>query len=720
MLEVVRNLAIAWKNLHAYPAGHPALDASMAAAHRRVRDLVAAGGDLTLGVAKDALVTATETLSSTHARDLARALYVRDVALLTFEPGLQAEELEAFLRLVGADAARGGRPPLADELGTAGIAHVRVQSVDYSQVRATEDLEAPPSPPNLLEDVLHALLAGRELSATGRRIVDSGEAATTGGLGALVGEMLSGGVPPEARGARVDTLAAVSAALQESVRGHFARTTAVERLLAVNQVADLVRALPEDVRESVVEAAVAALAGDEESAEALEALSTAMAPDTILQALRRLKDEMTLSPHALRLVRALATSLEPRADPITAEPDPALLAELSALFRDEDIDRFNSEEHRALLDKAGIDVPEVDASVRADLGDRLEALNEEALLERVAEICGEMLGRRGAAEGAEGVLGRLESIFRGCVVAGRLEPAALVAERLRALIDDPTPVAIHPLVRQAMERMAAGDALGGVLDALHRRGPAAAVVARRLVDALGSAAGSSFLLALVEEPDKSRRRRLLDVLVSVGPSIVPHATRLLSDGRWYVVRNMIVLLGRLDDRTALEEVRRCAAHGDIRVRLEAIKWLLTRDADVPQDLLEKAIRDPDPKLAEAAVALAGSYGILEAVGPLLDIVDAYDLLGRRRSLRVKALRALGELGDPAALPRLDRYFKGWRLPLVALEERRAAFRALGGYPPDARETLVQKGRLSRDPEIRRLCERMITQRAPAPARGGEA
>ena len=117
------------------------------------------------------------------------------------------------------------------------------------------------------------------------------------------------------------------------------------------------------------------------------------------------------------------------------------------------------------------------------------------------------------------------------------------------------------------------------------------------------------------------------------------------------------------------------------------------------------------------MALAGNYGIKEAVDPLLAIVDGLDLMGKRRSLRVKALKALGDLGDPAVLPRLDRYFRNPLLPLIALEERRAAFRSLPMYPLEARRPYVERGLRARDPEIRRMCERLDREHPPAVPEG---
>jgi len=276
---------------------------------------------------------------------------------------------------------------------------------------------------------------------------------------------------------------------------------------------------------------------------------------------------------------------------------------------------------------------------------------------------------------------------------------------------------LRAAIDETRARMATCVSVAAMLDAFTRGGSTSATVARRLLDALGHAGAQGFLLALAGEKDKSRRRRILDLLVSLGPMIAPPAIELLEDERWYVVRNMIVLLQRVGDRSALASIRRAADHHDLRVRLEAIKWLLAYDPEVPRDLLEKAINDPDLKLAEAAIVLAGSYGIKEAVDPLLAIVDGYDLLGKRRTLRIKALKALGDLGDPAVLPRLDRYFRSPMLTMVSLEERHAAFRSLPSYPPEARRPYVERGLRARDAEIRRICERLDREHPPVEREG---
>jgi HEAT repeat protein len=487
----------------------------------------------------------------------------------------------------------------------------------------------------------------------------------------------------------------------------------------VNQVAELVRALPLAVREEIVAAAVGALAEDA-SREALDALSGAVAPDTMLQALRRVAAEGPLGEHALRLMRALSAAL-PAAGPQSDEhPTPELLDELRRMFASDDADRFNPEDHGALLEQAQLVMPRANPGVVNDLGARAADLADDQIMARLGWACLEMLGQLGTRDGFQGTLGRLEAVFQELVASGQLEAATTLAEEMHELaVDETTAPVLRTRLEEAMARMGAPHVLAGLLEALHRRGAQASALARRLIDALGGAAGRSFLLALVEEEDKSRRRRLLELLVSIGPPIVPHVVGLLGDGRWYVVRNMVLLLHRIGDRVAVDQIRRTASHPDLRVRLEAIKCLLSFDPRLSADLLEKAIKDPDPKLAETAVALAGNYGIREAVPPMLDIVDSYDLFGARRALRLKVLKALGELGAPAALPRLERFFRNWRMPMVALEERRAAFRSLQGYDAAARADLVARGLQSNDAEIRRICAALPREQA-APAAEGNA
>jgi hypothetical protein len=297
----------------------------------------------------------------------------------------------------------------------------------------------------------------------------------------------------------------------------------------------------------------------------------------------------------------------------------------------------------------------------------------------------------------------LRETFLQALQLNRFTQAIGIIRAVRELAADPAQAERRAVLDEFLILLADPQTLAALVAASRQPGGPPFVQVQSLVLALGAAAARGLIEALAAEPDRARRLRLIELAASLGPAIVPETRRLLADARWYVVRNMVLLLRRVQDRSAMSEIRRCADHPDLRVRLEAIRALFAFDSKVPRDLLARTIHHPDPRLAEAAVLLTGQHGITQATDLLVEILLRWDLLGRRRSLRLKALRALADLADPAVLPRLRRFFREWPLPLVALEERRAAYRFLYAYDAGVRAPWVARGQRSRDPVIRDIC-----------------
>ena len=482
------------------------------------------------------------------------------------------------------------------------------------------------------------------------------------------------------------------------------------RVLAARQTAQLIMRLPETLRESLMRAALRALAPDADGGEALEAFASTFAAHPVLRVMQQLAAEgVPLSRHAQRLVELLA-STRPASD--EEEPAPrdleALRSELLTLFRDEDIDRYNPEDHLALLARAMLAWPTRTPVVLGSLeslGDRVTSLTEDAVGRQVTETFLDLLGRHGDDKAAA-VLARLEQVVEGAVARGALETAAAAVEGMARLAADETaPEATRAAVRDRLDDLGRAEALSVLAAGLGTPGSAPAA-AMRLIRLLGPGAIRGLLQVLVEEQVRARRRRIFDLLSALGADVVPEATRWLSDPSWFVVRNMIALLRAVGDRSSLGVIRRLTAHADLRVRLEALRSLLELDPAIGREHLLAAMTDADPRAATAAVELAGQHGGAPAVEPLLGLLASWDLRGRRRAVRLAALQALGRLGRPEALPRLAPFFRERWLPFPPVVERRAAYESLQGYPLDARAWLVERGRRARDPEIRVICERL--------------
>ncbi|MGH7402578.1 MAG: HEAT repeat domain-containing protein, partial [Candidatus Rokuibacteriota bacterium] len=437
----------------------------------------------------------------------------------------------------------------------------------------------------------------------------------------------------------------------------------------------------------------------------LASLAAALPPADVLRGLRRLaREQGRLSSHALRMAQALAEAHEEMAPAAALPEPPADFAEMAALFREEDIDRYNPEDHRALLaQKPTVDLSAIAVELAADpdaFGPDTES--DDAIERRVVTTLLDMAAV--SPDVAQPlVLGRLREVWSRALQESRFAQAVSIVHAVRELAAHPSQAERRATLDEFLIDLADAETLATLVAASRKPGGPPFVQVQTLVLALGASAARGLLEALAAEPERARRLRLIDLSASLGAAIVPETRRLLADPRWYVVRNMVLLLRRVQDRSAMSEIRRCADHPDLRVRLEAIRALFTFDSRVPRDLLARTIHHPDPRLAEAAVLLSGQHGITQATDLLVAILLRWDFFGRKRSLRLKALRALADLADPAVLPRLGRFFREWPFPLVAIEERRSAYRLLSLYDAAARAPWVARGEKSRDSVIRDTC-----------------
>jgi hypothetical protein len=760
--EVVSALVTAWRNLAAYPPGHPARASALATAHARVRASLAAASPLVLGIGRDGLLGGGKKLESPQVRAFARALYRRNGGLLRIEEDVEPAELERFLAILGDTGPARDRPLTGDELPSAGITHISIAAIDYSALVTTTDV-APTAPEesSLWDGLMEALLAAEPIAsgadASGPRERHSAETIASlfrggpgtggpggggpggrgpggggtgtpggggssgrgwgvGGLGRGSGQRGGGGASPASGPAELGGRLGMAAAytLAGLVGARLDSADSDEREKLAPQIIQLLRALPGEVREPVLAAALRTLAREETASAHLASLAAALPAADVLRGLRRLaREQGQLSSHALQMAQALAEAHE-EMGPAPALPEPpADFAEMAALFREEDVDRFNPEDHRALLaQKPTVDLDAIAVDLAADpdaFGPDTES--DDAIERRVVTTLLDMAS--GSPDVVQPlVLGRLREIFVRSLQQSRFAQAVGIIRAVRDLATDPSLAARREMLDEFLANLADAPTLAALVTASRQPGGPPFVQVQTLVLALGASAARGLLEALAAEQDRGRRLRLIELAASLGAAIVPETRRLLADPRWYVVRNMVLLLRRVQDRSAMSEILRCADHPDLRVRLEAIRALFAFDSKVPRDLLARTINHRDPRLAEAAVLLTGQHGITQAIDLLVEILLRWDFFGRKRSMRLKALRALADLGDPAVLPRLGRFFREWPFPLVAIEERRSAYRYLSSYDPGARAPWVARGEKSRDAVIRDIC-RGLAKAGPA-------
>lgn len=167
----------------------------------------------------------------------------------------------------------------------------------------------------------------------------------------------------------------------------------------------------------------------------------------------------------------------------------------------------------------------------------------------------------------------------------------------------------------------------------------------------GERAADILAQRLAEEAEAHARKILAQTLVRMESAALPAMHRLLSDARWYVIRNALVIIGEIRDPSRVPQLGGFLGHDDVRVRREAVRTLArigTPEAvEVLLSTMEK--RKSDSDLQMQALLFLGALKQRAALPHLLRFVTSADPLLRRAALTRGAVKALGEIGAEEAV-----------------------------------------------------------------------
>lgn len=164
--------------------------------------------------------------------------------------------------------------------------------------------------------------------------------------------------------------------------------------------------------------------------------------------------------------------------------------------------------------------------------------------------------------------------------------------------------------------------------------------------------------ALGEEPRAALRAMLCDLLVLVGRDHIDDLGHYLTDPRWYLVRNVASVLGRLRDPRAIAHFDRLMRHEEYRVRREAIDGLASIGTEEAQARLAGSLDDPDVRIRLRALKSLDAVGARRAMPRLVALLKGYDLFNRQFLLRQAAMEVLERVGAREALPVLKTLARG--------------------------------------------------------------
>ena len=216
------------------------------------------------------------------------------------------------------------------------------------------------------------------------------------------------------------------------------------------------------------------------------------------------------------------------------------------------------------------------------------------------------------------------------------------------------------------------------------------------------------LIQLLGKLKNSKARRMVcDALAQIGKNAIDVFTPFVDDRRWYLVRNIVYILGRVGREQAFPYLQKTFGHEEVRVRRETVQALGLIGGPKAVGILVKALTDSDARIRSMAAINLGKIGKTAGLIPLLEVVQAKDF-PKGDPTEIKAFfDAIGMIGSNEALPVLRQLLerKSWFGRGKVDEVRIGTARAMAMIGTPEAKAILESGKQSKDEPIREACLR---------------
>jgi hypothetical protein len=605
-------LSVALHKHGMYPLGHPSLGPAAESVTRQAERLMGGNEILAFGVARHQLIVdgvATDPQQPVLRR-LAESLHRYHLGAISLLRGLHPDEVATILRALAVEPDRPDQEGAASQLPQ--CPHIRLHPLTFDGLtiganEPEDDVASSASRSAILwVGLAQAAMAGEE---------PAGAAATP------EPDAVADAIDRH-HGAEAYDQVVVGYLLQ--IAAELKSTTGTDAEALRRRTARLISALkPETLRRLLTMGGHSA----QRNQFVLDA-THGMAVDSVIDIVKAAADAngQTISHGLMRMLTKLSTQAESGHDAGKSSADSALREQVQRLLSDWELADPNPDDYRHMLQYLATAVPTGARHEQA-----AESLNALRLVQMSLEVgtWGPLVDRAITTCVKEGGAPALVAML-GQVPDGSSE----CAERLRASLAQP--LAIGAIASQEPLDEATLDYLMPFLS----------------IDGYGA-----LLDVLASSQSRVTRRKLLDRLARTTLDVVGIvARRLLKDNRWYVQRNMLLLLARLGRVPEGFQVAPWVGHIDPRVRVEALR-LQVEQAGQREIALRTALRDTDPRVVRVGVAAAQQDCPARVVPFLIEVVQGTRM---PEDVRLAAVQALGRSRERTAFDALLALVDGGR------------------------------------------------------------
>lgn len=218
--------------------------------------------------------------------------------------------------------------------------------------------------------------------------------------------------------------------------------------------------------------------------------------------------------------------------------------------------------------------------------------------------------------------------------------------------------------------------------------------------------------AIIEAPEAITRRHLFNTIVLFGREIRPSVEARIKNPEWYVVRQMVSLLGEIGDDRALDAIESTYGNPDPRVKKEVMKTLVKIPSPRSTAFLIKVLDEEDQGLVSQAIISLGMLKDPGAVDILGKIAIRWEPFADTQDAKREAIKALGIIGDLKAVPYLTNvlFKKAWFGKKTNEEVRSLAAYALGMIGGEEAFGAIEHVGKNSEGELYITCKRILEGR----------
>lgn len=246
----------------------------------------------------------------------------------------------------------------------------------------------------------------------------------------------------------------------------------------------------------------------------------------------------------------------------------------------------------------------------------------------------------------------VEAIGSALGPAARAGSFTTVREALRLLDEVTGDPALAEAATRARGELRDPELLATICQAVDNDADAA--IAGELLAAAGSV-GAEVLLTHFAHAGERSRSLLRPVLNGMGEQVLPVAARRLRGDDSATAKGILAALSELKSPQVVSVITSALEHLDVAVRRSAVTTLADLPSPDAKRALSRTLGHWDPETRRWAIREVGRTKAVEALSPLVRILEDINVFERNHELKKEVIKSLELLGSTDAVPVLKRW-----------------------------------------------------------------